>query len=150
MYPPPSDETSDGLLAAAWFLGAGAGLFLCSCVLLWFSCLRETREFWLYSGGYPVLLRDVVLIFYFPLLAFTFFSLLGLTLTICSKIGKSVGLGCLETVVISACWLLVCVSLVISFQNNVVNLWNGRPAHYKQPLLKQHGVEPLHNQGNSP
>ena len=149
MLPPSSDETSDGLLAAAWFLGSGAVLFLCSCVLLWFSCLRETREFWLYSGGYPVLLRDVVLVFYFPLLAFTFFGLLGLTLTICSKIGKPVGLGCLETVVIFGCWVLVCGSLMIAFGNNVANLWNGRPAHYKQPLLKQHGVEPFSGHRNS-
>lgn len=37
-------------------------------LLIWFSWLRETPAFWTNAGGYPVWLRDLVLLSYYPLL----------------------------------------------------------------------------------
>jgi len=131
------DDSQEGLIAAAWFFGAGMFLFVCGVVLLWFSCLRETREFWFNSGGYPVLLRDVVRIFYYPLLAFCFLGTLGLMIGMCAKIRMPVGFVCFQICLITGCCLLIAGSIMVSATNNLDNLWNGRPMHYKPPLIKR-------------
>ena len=37
-------------------------------LLIWFSWLRETPAFWTNAGGYPVWLRELVLLAYYPFL----------------------------------------------------------------------------------
>jgi hypothetical protein len=120
------------MAAAVACLLAGVAIFICGCLLLWFSCLRENQDFWRNSGGYPVLLRDIVLIVYFPLLAFTLLALITLTLVLGAKVPMPQGLGCLKTLILCACWALVAGSMVISFRNNIANLWSGRPIHEHQ------------------
>ena len=128
----PTNPENDGMAAAAACLLAGVAILLCACVLLWFSFLRENQDFWRNSGGYPVLLRDLVLVIYFPLLAFTLISLITLTLVLGSKVPMPEGLGCLKTLILCACWALVTGSMVISFKNNIANFWTGRPLHEHQ------------------
>ena len=99
---------------------------------MWFSLLRETHGFWLNSGGYPVLLRDVVLVFFYPLLGITVLGLIGLTV-FCARIRLPAGFGCFEGLVVLICWALVCGSLFVTFRNNVENLWKGKPLHEKPP-----------------
>jgi hypothetical protein len=99
-------------------------------VLLWFSFLRENPSFWRNSGGYPILLRDAVLVGFYPLLVFTVLGIVGLT-AFCARIRMPSGFGCFEVLVMGLCWALVCGSLFVAFRNNVANLWNEKPLHEK-------------------
>ena len=126
-----SEENPEKLVAAAGFVIFGVLLLGCGCVLLWFSFLRETHSFWLNSGGYPILLRDLVLIFYYPLLLLCIAGMIGLTAAAFVNTRLPIGFVCFEGLVITGCWSLVIGSMTVSFTNNVDNLWSGRPLHYK-------------------
>lgn len=134
MNPPTSKESPDRVLVTAGLLVFSMVMFVCVCFLLWFSYLRETHSFWLNSGGYPVLLRNFVLVSYYPLLAISVIGVMGLT--IAALLGPRMPLGfvCFEGLVIIGCWLLLIGSVTVSFTNNFENLWEGRPLHYKPPF----------------
>lgn len=127
----PTENTPQEQQAAAWFLVAAAFIGACACVLLWFSVLRENPVFWRNSGGYPILLRDTVLVGFYPLLLVTVFGLAGLT-AFCVRIRMPSGFGCFEFLVLGLCWALVCGALFVAFRNNVANLWNEKPLHQKR------------------
>ena len=127
----PTENAPQEQQAAAWFLVASAVVGSLACVLLWFSFLRENPQFWRNSGGYPIFLRDLVLVGFYPLLVVTVFGLAGLT-AFCARIRMPSGFGCFESLVIFVCWGLVCGSLFVAFRNNVVNLWNDKPLHEKR------------------
>ena len=132
----PTENAPHELQAAAWFLVATGIIAVCSCVLLWFSFLRETPSFWRNSGGYPVLLRDVVLVCFYPLLGITILGVIGLT-AFCARIRMPAGFGCFKSLAILACWALLGGSLFIAFRNNVENLWNEKPFHEKPPSSRR-------------
>jgi len=132
-----SSDSPEGLLAAAGFFGFSLFFLIFGCVLVWFSCLRETREFWFNSGGYPILLRDIVRVFYYPLLAFCLLGTLGLTTALCAKIRMPLSSVCFQIGMITLCWVLITASVMISVTNNVDNLWNGHSLHYKPPLINR-------------
>ena len=126
-----SEESPDPVIFAAGFIVFGLALLTGGGFLLWFSFLRETHSFWLNAGGYPIFLRDLVLIFYYPLLILSAIGTLTLTVMAFFKKCMPFGFMCLEGMFILGCWSLVIGSMKISLTNNIENLWNGRPLHYK-------------------
>jgi hypothetical protein len=55
---------------------AGFALLVGLPAQIWFSWLRETPVFWMNEGGYPVWLREVVLVAFYPLMAINVLVLL--------------------------------------------------------------------------
>ena len=96
-----------------------------------FSFLRETHEFWLNSGGYPVFLRDLVLVTYYPLVIFNFFVLFALTGIRCAKIAVHPRLITFEIPLILIGWALLIGSIGVSLKNNIENFFDDRPIHAK-------------------
>jgi hypothetical protein len=124
-------KSPDRAVFAAGLVVFGITLLVCNCILLWFSYLRESHSFWLNSGGYPILLRDIVLMFYYPLLALSTIGVVGLTIGALLTLRMPIVFISFEGLVIIACWALLIGSMIVSFSNNFKNLWEGRPLHYK-------------------
>lgn len=103
-------------------------------ITLAFSFLRETHEFWLNSGGYPILLRDLVLVGYYPLLFLNFCLLSGLLIALCVKLVMPRGFLKYEFILLGCGWALLFASVGVSAKNNLQNFWNNRPLHYKPAL----------------
>ncbi len=122
MSRPGRSATEIGLLLG---INGLAGLLLLGSTLL-----RETPEFWRNSGGYPVLLRDVVFILHYPLfLGVMSGTLLGTLMTL--RLLASRRSGGLALLFLVACqWVLLLGVLVIMLWNNVDNVLHGRPLHY--------------------
>jgi len=102
-------------------------------LLVWFALLREDQMFWTNAGGYPVWLRDLVLITYLPLLAAMVVLLLILSAILCAKICGSIRFCMIEALLLLTCWSLITISGWISFSNNLTNLIEGRDLHHKTP-----------------
>lgn len=121
-------QCGDFLKSAA----AGATTVLVSVVVSLFAMLRECGEFWRNSGGWPVLLRELVLIGFYPGLFIDICSLLVFTGLVMAR-RKPGELGSLER---SACFFLwAWFILVIMYvgANNVTNLVLNRPLHWHPP-----------------
>lgn len=131
-----SAESPEGPHILTGFVISSMFLLGCGCLLVWFACLRETRSFWLDSGGYPILLRDLVLNFYYPLLVVSITGMIALTTTavVITRIPR--GFRLFKRLMLASCWLLVIASMTISLRNNIGNLWNGRPLNYKPQLAR--------------
>ena len=114
------------LLTTALVFGLGV-------LLVWFATLRENQAFWTYAGGYPVWLRDLVLLTYMPLLLSAALLLAGLSMVCCSKVCRSLRFWVWESLLLLACWGLLATSGFIAFENNVVNLLNGQDLHHRNP-----------------
>jgi len=97
------------------------------------TVLRETPEFWLNVGGYPVWLRNLVYFGHYPLL---FLVLAGtaagslLAWRVCAR-HRAMGTGLLMFSALQ--WVLFVIILVVMLWNNVDNLLHGRPVHYHPP-----------------
>lgn len=104
----------------------------CGGVLLWFAWLRETPEFWRNSGGYPLLLRDAVLVLFYPLLVVSVLTVAGLTLALCARFRRFGADVALRALLLLGCWSLLCGTVCVAFANNVDNLREDRPLHDKQ------------------
>jgi hypothetical protein len=102
-------------------------------LLVWFALLREDQMFWTNAGGYPVWLRDLVLITYLPLLAAMALLLLILSVILCAKICGSIQFFVIEALLLLTCWSLITISGWIAFSNNLTNLIEGRDLHHKTP-----------------
>jgi hypothetical protein len=103
-----------------------AGLFL-----LMAAVLRETHEFWLNDGGYPVFLRGVVFYLYSPLLFVVFLGTSAATVMALRFFAGNRGAGGGRLLFLCGLqWVLFGAVLVIMLWNNVENLLNGHPMHY--------------------
>jgi hypothetical protein len=98
-------------------------------VLILFATLREQPDFWHNSGGWPVWLRDLVLVSFYPLLAGSLCILGALSAFALLLPGNSRTLRAAKGIMLLGLWLLATSALAIAFANNVVNLWNGHPLH---------------------
>jgi hypothetical protein len=98
------------------------------------SMLRENANFWRNSGGYSVEFRELVRLG-FPVflgLDVVLVGLAGLTLV---RMGKQYpGLARAGLVVALIQSLLLGATVERMLRNNVSNLWNGRPLHWKQEV----------------
>lgn len=126
---------SSGAAGRAW---AATGL-LCANTLLALGLygavtLRENASFWRNSGGYSVELRESVRLG-FPVflgLDVILVSLAGLVLV---RIGKQYpGLTRAGLMVALIQALILGATVERMLRNNVSNLWNGRPLHWKQEV----------------
>lgn len=98
-------------------------------MLLPFVWLREMPHFWTNAGGYPIWLRDLVLVAYYPLLTIYVALLALLSWLLVSRPSRSVGLFCVEAAVLGLLWLVVALVAILMLANNITNLIEGRPLH---------------------
>jgi hypothetical protein len=122
-------STPEGRGSLIWLgvpvLGNGV---LCG-LLLVAAVLKETNEFWLNAGGYPLLLREAVLWLFYP---FGLVCLVGVasgTLASVKLVARRAPLGWLLFVLCSFQTLLLLAVLVVVLWNNAANLWHGLPTH---------------------
>ena len=99
--------------------------------LVIFAQLRETPEFWLNSGGFPIPLRHFVKDTYWALMVVDGSVLVLLSLLSLAGLRMPAFFVAVEFLVIAAGWVLFGTSFFISSKNNLANLWNERPVHYK-------------------
>lgn len=109
------------LFYAAAFLQAG--------LLLPFVWLRETPHFWTNAGGYPLWLRDLVLISYYPLLLVYVGLLSFLSWLLLCQPARSVRGFCAEAILLGVLWLVVALVAMLMLANNIANVIDGRPLH---------------------
>jgi len=94
--------------------------------------LREDPTFWRNSGGYSVGFRESVRLG-FPVFLGLDIVLVGLAVLALIRIGKRYpGLFRAGLVVALIQVLLLGATVERMLRNNVSNLWNGRPLHWKQ------------------
>lgn len=127
------------LLGATMLLGANTLLVMMLFEAAW---LRETKQFWLNSGGYPVLLRDLVKFAFPPCFAtdVVFVGVVGLAfLRHKSAHPRLANLG-LFLAVLQAILLGGVMSVIAA--NNLDNLINGRPLHWKADANGQRSICP--------
>ena len=98
-------------------------------LLLPFVWLREDQRFWTNAGGYPLWLRDLVLVAYYPLLLL-YGSLLAFLswLLLCRPV-RSVRLFYGQAMVLTLLWAVLALVAVLMLANNFANLIDGRPLH---------------------
>jgi hypothetical protein len=132
MASPISYPESNSRLAVGMLILVG-GLFalVAGGVCLVFSFLRETADFWRHSGGYPLWLRDLVKIGYYPLLVGDLCILMGLTTVLCARLKQGRDFLIFKGVLFCAAWALFWAAIGISANNNVTNFWHNRPIHHK-------------------
>ena len=106
-----------------------AAAFLMAGLLLPFVWLRETQDFWTNAGGYPLWLRDLVLVAYYPLF-FVYLAWLSLLSWrwICRP-SRDIKRFCVEAVLLALLWAVVALVVTLMLANNLDNLMDGRPLH---------------------
>jgi hypothetical protein len=123
-----AERTIQRAVGVFWLSLSVAALVL-GMVLVVFAYYREQPIFWRYAGGYPIWLRELVLLTFYPLLILETSGLLLLTRSLFSSWRGSVRSWTLHLSLISACWLLLVAVLGMAWANNLENLWEGRPVH---------------------
>ena len=125
-YLKSSNESS---LSPFWVLASIFNLAL-ACGLLAMAVLRETPQFWLNAGGYPVWLRALVQIFFYPGLGTSLLLTVGGTTSVFQawRAGRRVGTG-VWMLWLAQVALLVAVLTIMSW-NNVHNLFDDEPLHH--------------------
>jgi hypothetical protein len=98
-------------------------------LLVWFAMLRENPVFWTNVGGYPVWLRDLVLLTYLPLFVGTGLGLSVLSMICFLRVCRSRRFFIVESLVLLTCWGLLATSGYIALANNVRNFIDGRDLH---------------------
>ena len=98
-------------------------------LLLPFVWLREDQHFWTNAGGYPLWMRDLVLVAYYPLLLAYGVLLPFLSwLWLCCP-ARSVRVFCVEATAQALLWVAVALVITLMLANNVANLIEGLPLH---------------------
>ena len=116
--------------------GLFRGLFWCvvngglAGLLLLAALWRETPTFWRNAGGYPLWLRDIVYILYYPALTVYFVGLASLSWMSIRLLASGYKSGVILFAVSLVQWVLLTVIVTITVWNNVDNLLNGRPLHW--------------------
>jgi hypothetical protein len=99
-------------------------------VLCWFVHLKEQPLFWRNEGGWPVWLRELVLICFYPLTGVELVLLLVLTWTGCRCVGASRRLMVARIGGLVISWGFFILVIIILAANNLTNLWENRPLHW--------------------
>jgi len=114
-------------------LAAGLALTALGLAVLAGAVLRETSLFWRNVGGYPVELRDLVLINFYPAYALYFFGLIFGSGVAWQLLRARRRRGGILLLVCMLNWLLFTAITTMVLWNNVENLLEGRPLHYHAP-----------------
>ena len=97
-----------------------------------FSWLREQPLFWRNIGGWPLWLRDLVWLLFYPVLMLEIAFLLTLT----AGVARCISLRCPyqgpAIVILILLWGLWLVIMILVVWNNVENLLYGRPLHWHE------------------
>lgn len=103
-------------------------------VLLAAAILRETPIFWRNAGGYSVELRDAIHWGFPPLLVADVVLVAFLVVGVFRKGFLHLRQARVGLVLATIQILLLGVTTERVVHNNIANLWNGRPLHWKPPL----------------
>lgn len=116
-------------LQVSWFLIALA-MPAPAVVLLSFAVLREQPEFWRNTGGWPLWLRDLVLVSFYPLLAAHLCALAILSFfAFGGNSESSRGTRLFQGILLLGLWMLAASAIATAFFNNIMNLLNGQSLH---------------------
>lgn len=116
--------------SAAWWMDV-LGLLCLIAILIGMGWLRETPLFWRNEGGWPVWLRDVVRWTFWPLLLCVVLRLAWRTLRTLLRPGPNPRHLLVQIPVLMALWLLLGGVTGFVLANNMVNVLEGRPMHFK-------------------
>ncbi|WP_309387750.1 hypothetical protein [Cerasicoccus frondis] len=95
------------------------------------TVLKETPEFWINAGGYPVWLREWVLESYYPgLIAVVSAQTVATIACIHAFIKRHSGTALLCLLGLTLCWFVTVVTLGVLVANNLWNLLNNQPLHW--------------------
>ena len=123
-----SDRPTTRLLTATVFLGLNTGAAL---LLLGAAWLRETPQFWFNSGGYPVLLRELVKFGFPPCYCADVVLVVAATVVLLRHHAAHKPLAHFGLLLAAVQTVLLASVLLVALANNVDNLINGRPWHWK-------------------
>lgn len=123
-----AERTIQRAVSIFWLSQSVAAIVL-GMLLVVFSFYREQPIFWQYAGGYPIWLRELVLLTFYPLLILEILGLLILTRSLFRSWRGSVRSWTLHLSLISCGWMLLVAVLGMAWANNLENLWEGRPVH---------------------
>jgi len=103
-------------------------------LLILAALLRENPMFWRNAGGFPIFLRDLVFILFYPALLGYFLGAAAVSfIALRLLIGRFRAGGFLLFAGLVQ-WFLLAVILTIALWNNVDNLLHGQPLHYHAPV----------------
>jgi len=105
--------------------GLGVGQML---LLLIGAALKEDPVFFRNEGGYPIWLRELVLVGFYPFLGASLAMCVAVTLLSFRMARRPVRWGLWGTPLLL--WTMLLGAVVLVAWNNVENLLNGRPLHY--------------------
>ena len=108
--------------------------FLLGLFLLVAAVLRENPLFWRNVGGYPVFLREVVFMVFYPGLLGYIVGVAGIAWIAFKLLGAGFRSGGFLVLVSLIQGLLLAVILIIMLWNNVDNFLHGQPLHYHPPV----------------
>lgn len=108
------------------------------CILFVETCLlgtvfwKETPVFWRNEGGYPVWVRSVVLLGFYPVLLAAIACVLLFTASCIREYRTSRRVATTHLVVAVLMWLLLAGVFILLLANNLANLADGRPFHWHE------------------
>jgi len=108
--------------------------FLLGVLLIGGALLRENPMFWRNAGGYPVLLREIVYLVFYPGLLGYFVGVVGISWIAFRLLGAGFRSGGFLLFVSLVQGLLLVTILLIILWNNVDNIFHGQPLHYHPPV----------------
>ncbi|MGK0463713.1 MAG: hypothetical protein ACJAT5_000110, partial [Lentimonas sp.] len=100
-------------------------LLLLSLLLAQCTLWREMDEFWLNSGGYPIWLRECLMVLYYPCLFFVMVAAITLSRSVCRQFFRSLRFYGYEVLLVTA-WVVILASLALMLANNVASLFELR------------------------
>ncbi|MBK1881905.1 hypothetical protein JIN85_05735 [Luteolibacter pohnpeiensis] len=114
---------------AGYRIAAGICLLIGACMLVILAWFRETPAFWTNAGGYPLWLRDLVQMGFYPLLSLVVFTLIYHSCVLFSHWRGSAQLWLIQASLIAGAWIIVASAASLAFANNIVNLIEHRDLH---------------------
>lgn len=112
----------------------GIGWEFCSiligCLLLVFAILKENPMFWRNAGGYPIWLRQMVLVTFYPALIVQIPLLLSHSWSVLKHRRIAGSPRWFVTAAIGLPWLLLFITVLIVVGNNLENWMEGRSFHW--------------------
>lgn len=121
-------------LACVAFFACGAVILVLSAVFLWFSILREEDLFWTSAGGFSVTFRQLVMFSHLPLFLVDSAGASGLFIFLLSGPGGSCRIYVLRLLLVLTCWICIISGFMISYADNLYNVFSGRPLHDGSPF----------------
>ncbi|MDB6070554.1 MAG: hypothetical protein JWL81_1725 [Verrucomicrobiales bacterium] len=124
----PPSRTGERAYELGWLVVSAAMVCLCAGTV-GFAVYREQPEFWRNSGGYAIWLRELVLLSFYPGMLVALIGQILLTRGLFTGWKGSARSWGLQMGMVMVGWLLLALSLLVAWSNNMSNLLDGRPIH---------------------